>query len=116
MNKEELIEKFNSIVDINKDYNTIYELLEELGIKFNKTSCSKCRRDFYNIIKEELFDDYIASENSDWDDDKYSLIYTYPRPVNWKGTIVNKNSPKSVLQAFYNEHPKFFMRQLKLDI
>lgn len=115
MDRQLIIDKLNSITNPYSEKMILYEIMDELGMHYRRTNCKSCIFDYYNIVREELGMIEDASEESNFDY-QYELVYTYPRPVNWKGTIVNKNSPKSVLQAFYNEHPKFFMRQLKLDI
>lgn len=53
-NKEEMIGRVKAIKDVNKQVEEIYALLGELGIKYKRTGCFKCRRDYLNIIKEEL--------------------------------------------------------------
>lgn len=115
MEKQNLIEKINSIKDINKDYNLIYEVLDELGVKYKKTTCHKCRRDLLNIAKEELelIDD--ASELSSWDNEEYEWIYTFDRPLKWEGKIYSKGTSKRALVPFCEAHPQYCMKQTKIN-
>lgn len=114
MEKAQLIEKINQVKNINTDYKIIYEVLDELGISYKRTTCHKCRWDLFNIAREELglLDD--ASEMSGFNDE-FDYIYTFHRPVSWMGKIVKKTSSQELLRDFCTEHPTFCMKQQKIE-
>lgn len=116
MEKDQIKEKLNQIVDPYKEKQQLYEVMDLLGLKYRRTNCKSCIIDYYHICMEELEMISDASEASDWDTRDYELIYNYPRPVNWKGKIVKKSSPREVHEAFYVDHPQFYIKQLKLQI
>lgn len=62
--RDALIAKVRSIKNVHKQTELLYEIMDELGIKYKRTRCFKCHIDYLNIVKEELglIDD--ASENS----------------------------------------------------
>lgn len=99
MSKEEMIEAIKSVTNINRQIGTIYEVLSELGVKFEKTSCSRCRRDLLLIAKEELgmIDD--ASDESDFNADG---VWTLKRAVIWNGVKITKDSDQKLLDNFRN--------------
>lgn len=109
MNTNELIEKIKSITNVNKQVGVIYEVLDELGVKYAKTSCSKCRRDLLNIAREELglIDDaaeqsaYNAEQSVKW---KYNKV----TPTVWRGMVYDWYSAdadiENLMRAFPNEN------------
>lgn len=116
MDKQQLIEKAKQITDPARQYQLLYECLDELGIVYQKTNCHKCRRDLYAILLEELELIEDASEISSWDEQEWEWVYIYPRPVKWKNGIVSKKTPKQKLIPFCESHPSFCMKQTKLDL
>lgn len=112
MSKEELIQKVESIQDLKKDYNILYEILEELNISFKKTNCMKCRRDYLNIAKEELGMIESAAENSDFNG---KWVYLRDRSFVWTkidGTKVKINSqtPEKDIEEFVKTHAGFYKK------
>lgn len=121
MDKNKLIEKINKVKILSRDYKLIYEVLDELGIAYKKTTCSKCRRDLLNIAKEELGLIEDAASESDFntlnnnDLNEYEYIYTHNMPLKWEGKIIKKNSPKNVIQSFCEANPSYCMKQIKIN-
>ncbi len=120
MEKENLIKKFNEIEDPYREKATLYEIMEELGIKFNKTNCKSCILDYYKIVKEELFDGYEAAEHSDWDDREYDYIYIQKQPFRWtdqetgKSHIIKQSTPRHIIEKFIENHKGYYIKQLKI--
>lgn len=115
--KDELIRRVESIKDLKSDYNELYALLDELGITYKKTTCLKCRRDYLNIIKEELGMIDSAAEVSSFNttsDGGY--IYLRDRNFIWNkpdGTRVriSKNTPVEVIEEFVKDHKGFYKKK-----
>lgn len=97
MTKEEMIEAINSVTNVNRQIATIYEVLSELGVKFEKTSCSRCRRDLLLIAKEELGLIDNAADESDFNADG---VWTLKRAVIWNGVKLTRDSDQSLLDDF----------------
>lgn len=113
MDKEELIKKVESIKDLKKDYKILYEIMNELGISFRKTTCLKCRRDYLNIIKEELGMIESAAEESEFNTPKYK--YLRDRSFSWtmidgKKVIINANTPQNIIEEFVKTHKGFYKK------
>ena len=113
MEREKIIEKVNSIQNLKKDYKILYEVMEELGIKFRKTTCMKCREDYLNIVKEELELIEDASEESSFDKTEYR--YLHDRSFSWvapdgKRIIIGKNTPVEYIEQFVVNHPGYYKR------
>ena len=93
-----MIAKAEQITNINKQVGEIYALLDELGINYKKTNCSRCRRDLLNIVKEELGLIESAAEVSDFNDCKYQ--YIHHRTVLWQGHKMNQHTPTEIIEQF----------------
>ena len=107
MSREELVEKFNSITDIISSRETLYLLMNELGITFKKTKCVKCLRDYYNIVREELGMIESAAEVSDFNDDN-EYVYLLDRAQSWNGHIINNSTPVEVIREFVKTHKGYY--------
>ena len=111
MNKDELIARVQEITNVRRQYNEIYELLQELNIPFQKTTCVKCLRDYLNIIKEELGIIDSAAEcssfNSGWK-------YVWPFAIVWeykgKKYVMNNNTPKEIIEAFVRNNKNYYKK------
>lgn len=115
METAQIKEKFLQINDPYKEKQQLYEIMDLLGISYRKTNCKSCIMDYFAICQESLGIIEDASLVSDWDLREYDLIFTYPRPVRWNGKIIKKTSPREVHEAFYSEHPEFYIKQQKID-
>lgn len=99
--KEELIEKIKSIKNLNKEIGIVYSVLDELGIQYKKTACSRCRKDLYNIAKEELGLIEDASEQSDFNEVTESgYLFKPHKAVAWNGHIMNQDTPVEIIEQF----------------
>lgn len=107
MSREELVEKFNSITDIISSRETLYLLMNELGITFKKTKCVKCLRDYYNIVREELGMIESAAEVSDFNDDN-EYVYLPDRAQTWNGHIIDNSTPVEVIREFVKTHKGYY--------
>lgn len=105
MTKEELIEKILGVKDVNKDIKIVYEVLDELGVKFRRSNCKKCRRDAYNIALEELGLIKSAANNSAWDEDT-KWRYLKDKDYSWDGHRLNQDTPAWVIRRFMASHKR----------
>ena len=104
MNKQELIDEYLKIKDVNKDIAIIYDLMDKLGIKYQKTACKRCRKDFQNLIAEELGLIKSAADNSGWDDEA-EYEYLMGEDYSWQGHRLNADTPKWVIRRFFASEP-----------
>lgn len=116
MDKEELIRKVESIKNLKTDYKLLYEIMDELGVSYKKTSCMKCRRDYLNIVKEELGMIESASEESDFNiTTTGEYVYLRDRNFIWTkqdGTRVriSKTTPVEEIEEFVKTHKGFYKK------
>lgn len=116
MQKEDLIKKVESITNLKTDYKLLYEIMDELGIRYKRTTCSKCRQDYLNIIKEELGMIESAAEESSFNiTPTGEYIYLRDRNFIWTkpdGTRVkiSKNTPVEEIEEFVKEHKGFYKK------
>lgn len=121
MEKEFLIKKFRSIDNPYSEKQKVYELMEALQIPYKRTNCKSCILDYYNIIKEELFDDFNAAEHSDWDNREFDYVYLLKYPVRWtnqetgKSYIIKQSTPRHIIEEFIKTHKGYYSKQLKLQ-
>lgn len=114
MTREELIDKIKSVKDVIKDKKTIYEVLDELGISYKKTSCRKCLNDYRNIALEELGSIESAAEESDFNEKEpeYVWKYIYKFPVNCGGIVYNQDTDPKYIEKFAKANPnKFYVKE-----
>lgn len=114
MDRQYLIDKINSVGDVSKDRNAIYEVLAELGISYKKTNCHKCLQDLLNIAKEELGLIGNAADESSFNDD-FEYVYICDRAQTWNGHIINQNTPVKVIREFVKKFPKGYYKKEKLN-
>lgn len=87
----------------------IYKALDDLQIPYKKTSCSRCRQDLLNIVREELGLIESAAEESSFNDKQIcGYVYKVDRPLFWKGYRIDGNTPVDVIQKFVKKYPKTF--------
>lgn len=128
MTREEIREKFDAITDPYNQKQELYEVLDLLEIKYKKTNCRNCILDYFHMAAEELGIIEDASEESNFNntepteqpstvlkDDTQQvqtvLRYVWPRPVSWKGHIINDRTPESVKREFHKTHKGFYIEQ-----
>lgn len=109
MDREQLFEKFSQIKDVGKDKQIMYEILDELGIKFKKTNCRKCLGDYYAMIKEELGLIADASKESGWDGE---WVYLCRHAQTWNGHIIDQNTPVDVIKDFVKRFPVGYYKRI----
>lgn len=116
MTKEEMIEAIKAIKSPVKEITTIYKVLDELGVKYHKSGCHKCRTDLFLIAKEELGLIKSAAENSSFNDDKdYEWKYLREDAVWYNGRIYNQNTPPSLIEKFVEANPTGFYERVKKE-
>lgn len=107
MDKDKLIERIQSVVDVSKDRNIIYSVMESLGISFSKTNCKRCLQDYYNICREELGLLNSAADasgfNGEW---KYKLLTS----TSWNGKIINRDTDQETISKFCLKHPNYCIK------
>lgn len=114
MNRQELVEKIQSVKDVKKQAETIYEVLTALNIPFKKTQCKKCLSDLMNIAKEELGIIGDAAEVSSFDTPEGAeYVYLLDRPQSWNGHIINQDTPVEVIREFVKAFPKGYFRKVE---
>lgn len=105
MDKNELIKKIKSVKDPVKEIETVYAVLDELGIKYKKSSCHRCRKDLYRIALEELGLIENAADESDFNSSDGEWVYLLNRPQSWHGHIIDQDTDPSVIAQFVKTHP-----------
>lgn len=105
--KTKLIEKIQSVQDVSKDRNVIYEVMAKLGITFKKTNCRKCLGDYLNICREELGLIESAAAESDFNS---KWAYKMLRPTSWNGKIISKDTDQETLSKFCLKHPDYCLK------
>ena len=87
----------------------IYKALDDLQIPYKKTSCSRCRQDLLNIVREELGLIESAAEESSFNDkQKCGWVYKVDRPIFWNGHKMDNNTPKEIIEQFVKRFPKCY--------
>lgn len=107
MDTNKLIEKINSVTDVSKDRNIIYEVMSELGVTFKRTNCRKCLVDYLNICKEELGLLKSAADASDFNG---KWIYKAIRPTSWNGKLIDRSTEQDVLAKFCLKNPNYCLK------
>lgn len=108
---DETKQSITAITDSNKQIKEIYAILDELGIKYKKTTCKKCRRDLLNILREEAGMIESAADESEFNSNlNYEYIYTPNRPCIWNGHIINQDTPVEVIREFVKQFPKGYYK------
>lgn len=107
MNKTQLIEKIQSVTDVSKDRNIIYEVMSELGVTFKRTNCKRCLQDYYNICREELG---LLNSAADASDFNGKWIYKAIWPTSWNGKIINRDTDQDVLDKFCLKNPNYCLK------
>lgn len=108
MDREELKEMINSVKNVSKDRNIIYNVLTELGIQFQRTNCHRCLTDLLNIAKEELGMIGSAADVSDFNESDY--VYKMRRMTSWKGHLIGSGTQQEILRDFCSEHPEYCLK------
>jgi hypothetical protein len=121
MDKQELIDEYLKITDVNKDIGIIYGLMDKLGIKYKRTKCKRCRNDYKNLIAEELgligsaadMSDFNANTNEiDW---SYEYVYIYKRPIWWHSHKIGPDTPREVIEEFVQQIPQGYYKKVKVE-
>lgn len=99
MTRDEMIEAMAAVTDPKKERQTIYRVLDELGVAYKKTNCGKCLTDLWNIAREELGMIADASSESQFNG---SIRYEYlkDRQYVWRGKILDGDTPPDVIEQF----------------
>lgn len=108
MTKEEMITAVNSIKQPVKEKKIIFQIAKELGLNFKETSCSRCLRDYLNILKEELGIIGNAAEKSDFNTTTENSEYRFIHKgsVSWKGRTYDQYTPTPYIKHFLKYFPK----------
>ena len=114
MEKEKIIDLFNSINNVKEDRNTLYKVMDELGIKFKKTRCLKCLQDYYNIVREELGFIESATEVSDFNGEA-GYVYIAGRPQTWNGVVIDGKTDPETIRKFIEKHPVGYYKKTTDD-
>lgn len=113
MTREELIEKINSVKNARSQRNIIYEVLDQLGISYKKTNCSRCLNDLLLIAKEELgLINSAADESSFNAEHNCGWRYIVDRPVFWGGYRIDQDTSEDVIEKFIEKHPKGYYERI----
>lgn len=112
MTKQEMIEIISNIKNPSKEITDIYKVLDELGIKYEKTKCPRCRRDLFNICKEELGLIENAAEESDFNCE-YEWKYIRSNGTIWKGVLFDQNTSPEMIEKFVKKFPKGYYKKVE---
>ena len=107
-NKEALTLKIKSVKNPVKEIETVYSVLDELGVKYKKSTCSRCRRDLYNIALEELGVISSAADKSSFDANDYEYEYLGKKPQAWKGHIIDQDTDPAIIAEFIKSFPTYY--------
>lgn len=107
---DEIRQRIEGITNANKQISEIYALLDELGIAYKRTKCSRCRKDLLNILREEAGIIESAANESDFNSNS-EYIYTATRPQIWNGYIINQDTPVEVIREFVKQFPKGYYKK-----
>jgi len=114
-NREQLIEIIKGIDNPTPaNINTIYEGLRFLNIPFKKTTCGKCRRDYLNIIKEELGLIDNAADQSDFNENK-CYRYLLKRSQVFNGHLINGQTAIEIIREFVRKHPVGYYEEMPCE-
>lgn len=114
MDRQELVEKIQSVKDVKKQAETIYEVLDTLGISYKRTQCRKCLADLKNIAEEELGIIGDAAEVSSFDTPEGAeYVYLLDRPQSWNGHIISQDTPAEVIREFVKAFPKGYFKKVE---
>lgn len=105
---EEIRERIARITNANRQVGEIYALLDELGISYKRTGCSRCRRDLLNILREEAGLIESAADVSPFDGE---YEYLLDRPQSWNGHIMGQDTPVEVIREFVKQFPNGYYRK-----
>jgi len=110
-----MIEKIKGVKSPNNEIKTIYSVLDELGVKYKKTTCPKCRKDLYNIALEELGMIKSAAEKSDFNKVPDDAEYRFIRKTGtvWKGKLYDQNTPVEMIREFVKHFPVGFYEKIE---
>jgi hypothetical protein len=111
MEREDLIKIVEGITNLRTQSKELYSVMEELGIKFKKTTCIKCREDYLNVVKEELKMIEDASEVSSFNTVGYKYLHDRPYSCvasDGKRIIINQNTPIHYIEEFVQEHKGYY--------
>lgn len=101
--------------ELAKNVTKLYKALDDLGLPYTKTTCKKCRRDYLNMIKEELGVIKDASEESDFngtsDTTRRKWVYLLDRTQTWNGHVIGPDTPENVIEQFVSKFPAGYYRQ-----
>ena len=95
MTRDEAIMKIQGITNVNKQVGVIYDVLDGLGIKYQKTACSRCRKDLLLIAKEELGLIESAADESEYNENRHLEL---KRTIILNGKKVTNNDGQETLQ------------------
>lgn len=111
MDREELKSRLDAITNLRTQQNELYEVLDALGVTYQKTTCLKCRRDLLAIAREELGVIADASEESGFDTTEYRYTYAYGRPLRVDGKVYDRLSSQEDLETLYGKLGRVYVKR-----
>ena len=114
---DDLKQRIANITDANAQILEIYALLDELGIKYKKTKCARCRRDLMNILREEAGIIESAANESGFNTVSNSeYVYLLDRPQTWNGHFISQDTPPEIIREFVKQFPKgYYIKKNKTE-
>ena len=110
---DEQYERIAGITNANRQIKEIYALLDELGITYKRTGCSRCRRDLLNILREEAGLISSAAEASEFDAPGTEYTYLPDRPQSWNGHLMDQDTPVEIIREFVKQFPTGYYRKVE---
>lgn len=109
---DEQYKRIAGITNANRQIKEIYALLDELGITYKRTGCSRCRRDLLNILREEAGLISSAAEASEFDAPGTEYTYLPDRPQSWNGHLMDQDTPVEIIREFVKQFPTGYYRKM----
>lgn len=116
MTKEKMIERIKMVKSPLKERKALYQIADELGIKYKKNGCGKCATDLWNILREELGLIESAAEVSDFNYEEVDYVwkYIFHTPVVCGGIVYDQNTDPKFIEEFVKSNPnKFYVKEYK---
>lgn len=118
MDRNEMIEMLNGIQNAYRQRKMLYQIADELGVKYQQSNCAKCARDLYNILREELGMIESAADESAFNDvpeTGYEWRYVRKAPVYCNGVTYSQSTDPKLIEQFVKKFPKGYYEKVAVE-
>lgn len=118
MTRQEMIDRVNIVKSPFKERTALYQIADELGIKYKKNNCPKCAKDLWNILREELGLIESAADESDFNSTTENVEYRFIHSsggVYWKGRRYTQDTPTPYIKHFLKYFPKGYYEVIEKE-